>query len=58
MKKFLPVTELARDDRFTWISEGERFKDPDVLFAAPFREIRRWPWKRNEWVRLYELERP
>jgi uncharacterized ferritin-like protein (DUF455 family) len=28
MKKFLPVTELARDDRFTWISEGERFKDP------------------------------
>src|SRR6188508_1520787 len=28
MKKFLPVTELARDDRFTWISEGDRFKDP------------------------------
>jgi uncharacterized ferritin-like protein (DUF455 family) len=28
MKKFLPVTELARDDRFTWVSEGERFKDP------------------------------
>jgi hypothetical protein len=34
------------------------FQDPDVLFAAPFREIRRWPWKQNEWVRLYELERP
>src|SRR3954467_15991141 len=28
MKKFLPVTELARDDRFSWISEGDRFKDP------------------------------
>jgi len=28
MKKFLPVTELARDDRFEWVSEGERFKDP------------------------------
>ena len=28
MKKFLPVTELARDDRFQWISEGERFRDP------------------------------
>ena len=28
MKKFLPVTELARDSRFTWIPEGERFKDP------------------------------
>src|SRR5688572_32895525 len=28
MKKFLPVTELARDDRFTWVSEGDRFKDP------------------------------
>ena len=28
MKKFWPVTELARDDRFTWVTEGERFKDP------------------------------
>ncbi|MEA3076322.1 MAG: hypothetical protein QOF60_1230 [Actinomycetota bacterium] len=28
MKKFLPVTELARDERFSWISEGERFRDP------------------------------
>jgi len=28
MKKFLPVTELARDDRFEWMPEGERFKDP------------------------------
>jgi uncharacterized ferritin-like protein (DUF455 family) len=28
MKRFLPVTELARDSRFTWVTEGERFKDP------------------------------
>jgi hypothetical protein len=35
-----------------------RFQDPDLLFAPPFREIRRWPWKQHEWVRLYELERP
>ncbi len=28
MKKFLPVNELARDDRFTWVTEGDRFKDP------------------------------
>ena len=28
MKRFLPVTEVARDERFTWVPEGERFKDP------------------------------
>ena len=28
MKRFLPVTEVARDDRFTWVKEGERFNDP------------------------------
>ena len=28
MKRFLPVTELARDDRFTWVHEGERLADP------------------------------
>ena len=28
MKKFWPVTELARDSRFSWVSEAERFKDP------------------------------
>ena len=28
MKKFLPVTELARDDRFSWVPESERLKDP------------------------------
>jgi hypothetical protein len=32
------------------------FSDPDTLFAAPFREIGRWPWKQGDWVRLYELE--
>jgi uncharacterized ferritin-like protein (DUF455 family) len=28
MKRFLPVTEVARDVRFTWVPEGERFNDP------------------------------
>jgi len=28
VKRFLPVNEVARDDRFTWVKEGERFKDP------------------------------
>jgi hypothetical protein len=35
-----------------------RFNDPDVLFAPPFREVGRWPWKKDQWVRLYELEGP
>ncbi len=45
------VYEPARD-------RDERFKDPDVLFGPPFREIRRWPWKQHDSVRLYVLERP
>ncbi|HEX2849122.1 MAG TPA: DUF455 family protein [Acidimicrobiales bacterium] len=28
MRRHLPVQELARDDRFTWIHESERFRDP------------------------------
>src|SRR5438046_10583668 len=28
MKRFLPVNELARDNRFSWIREEERFNDP------------------------------
>src|SRR2546426_6176400 len=28
MKRFLPVFELARDDRFAWIHESERLGDP------------------------------
>jgi hypothetical protein len=40
------------------VSRDPRFNDPDALFAAPFREIGRWPWKQDQWVRLYELERP
>ncbi|HZU73845.1 MAG TPA: DUF455 family protein [Acidimicrobiales bacterium] len=28
MKRFLPVKELARDSRFTWIHERERLDDP------------------------------
>jgi len=28
MKRFLPVTELARDRRFSWIHESERANDP------------------------------
>jgi len=28
MKRFLPVTELARDDRFSWIHESVRLNDP------------------------------
>src|SRR5436309_6115594 len=28
MKRFLPVHELARDERFSWVKEEERFGDP------------------------------
>jgi len=28
MKRFLPVTELARDSRFTWVHDSERRDDP------------------------------
>ena len=52
----------GKSARLEWIeparTRDKRFQDPDALFAAPFREIRRWPWKQNESVRLYELERP
>jgi hypothetical protein len=34
-------------------------RDPDaVLGSAPFREIGRWPWKQDRWVKLYVVERP
>ena len=29
-----------------------------VFGSAPFREIGRWPWKQNRWVRLYVVEKP
>jgi len=33
--------------------------DIDSVFGKPpFREIRRWPWKQRDWVRLYAVERP
>jgi uncharacterized ferritin-like protein (DUF455 family) len=28
MKRFLPVTELARDERFVWVHERDRLNDP------------------------------
>jgi hypothetical protein len=34
------------------------FVETDVLPAAPFREIGRWPWKYDQWVRLYAVEPP
>jgi uncharacterized ferritin-like protein (DUF455 family) len=33
MKRLLPVTELARDDRFVWIHERERLADPRLAAA-------------------------
>jgi hypothetical protein len=34
-------------------------KDPDATFGSkPFVELRRWPWKQRDWVRLYAVEKP
>jgi hypothetical protein len=34
-------------------------KDADGVFdAAPFRELRRWPWKQKGFVRLFAVDRP
>lgn len=33
-------------------------KDPDGTFGSkPFVELRRWPWKQRDWVRLYAVEK-
>jgi hypothetical protein len=49
------ITHVIHEPAPYW---DQRMNYPEVLFAAPFREIRRWPWKQHQWVRLYELERP
>lgn len=38
------------------VSRARFFADPDALFGAPFRELGRWPWKKDQSVRLYEVE--
>lgn len=39
--------------RISWL------QDPDAVFGGPpFREMKRWPWKRKGFVRLYAVERP
>jgi len=53
-----------REERITHVvyepapSRDPWFGDPDALFAAPFRELGRWPWKQSGTVRLYAVERP
>src|SRR6185503_8061997 len=32
------------------------FLESDALSGTPFREIGRWPWKVDQWVRLYAVE--
>jgi hypothetical protein len=41
-----------------YIVEEKWLLDADAVFGkAPFREIGRWPWKRDQFVRLYAVDR-